>query len=416
MLKGNDEKGTVSRSAKMRQKLRDAVIEDIAEYGISRTTHRSVAKRANVSLASTTYYYETKTDMIKDASFVLAKTHLENINSLSRRRRSDPAFVTNFRDFCVRSIAAGLSDKLKSQTIAWQEIMIAAARDENLRSVAIQWFDGLEKIWLEVAEGLSEEVDEALIRSALDCATGQIFLAQQFGFSSEDVFKLLDYGMDVVERIDNIGRDNNNLLTPPEVKSGKKALATRSKIIDAAITLIEEGGVANVTHRAIAAKAGLAPTAPVYYYKTLGSLLQATQVQIFARAKQRYRSVMAGIDYDALTVDQLADLTSAVFMREVTEFKAVNMAEFSVYMDFQRNPALEPVMRDVSLDQHRAWDRLLKKIGDQSRSLDAYLIYGLFIGKKLRILATGVRTSDLGRVRLEFCQDLAAMSQGRYLI
>ncbi len=416
MLEEKKAQLTISRSAKMRRKLRDAVILDIAEFGLSRTTHRSVAKRANVSLASTTYYYETKMDMIKDASYVLAKKNLESMKAVPKRRLSDPQFAVTFRDFCVRSIAAGVAKKFRTPTIAWQEIMIEAARNDDLRSVAIEWFDGLEAIWLKLANEFPGEFSESLIRSALDSTIGQIFLAQQFGFNSGDIYNILDKNNNVAECIKN-KKYNNQLLDDPSLeKDGKKAQATRAKILDAAIGLIEDYGVSGVTHRAIAARAGLAPTAPVYYFKNLESLLQATQVQIFARAKARYRHVMAGIDYDALKIDQLADLTSAVFMREVTEFKSVNLAELSVFMDFQRNPALGPVMRDVSLDQYLAWDRLLKRIGYGARSMDAYLIYGLFIGKKLRILATGVQTHDLGRVRQEFCEDITAMIDGKYLI
>jgi len=51
------------RSIARRGRIAEAAIEVLATHGVAGMTHRLVAQRACVSLAATTYYYNTKFDI-----------------------------------------------------------------------------------------------------------------------------------------------------------------------------------------------------------------------------------------------------------------------------------------------------------------------------------------------------------------
>lgn len=59
--------GSRRRGEEMRLRLLDATLRTIAGSGFQSVTHRSVAKEAGVSLALTTYYFASLTDMIAQA-------------------------------------------------------------------------------------------------------------------------------------------------------------------------------------------------------------------------------------------------------------------------------------------------------------------------------------------------------------
>jgi DNA-binding transcriptional regulator YbjK len=59
--------GRYARGVERNRLLLDTVVRLIARLGVSGVTHRSVAKEAGVSLRATTYYFETKEDMIREA-------------------------------------------------------------------------------------------------------------------------------------------------------------------------------------------------------------------------------------------------------------------------------------------------------------------------------------------------------------
>src|SRR5258707_3950570 len=55
-----------------------------------------------------------------------------------------------------------------------------------------------------------------------------------------------------------------------------RGVASRQAILDATVRVIAAGGLTSVTHRAVAAEAGVSTALTTYHYATLDDLLQAT--------------------------------------------------------------------------------------------------------------------------------------------
>jgi hypothetical protein len=65
------------------------------------------------------------------------------------------------------------------------------------------------------------------------------------------------------------------------------------------------------------------------------------------------------------------------------------------------------------VDQHLAWQRVLSRVMPRQRPIDALVAQAAYIGKIVRVLATGSTTDDLAWVRGEFAYDLAVLSRDR---
>jgi AcrR family transcriptional regulator len=196
--------------------------------------------------------------------------------------------------------------------------------------------------------------------------------------------------------------------------AGRKAAATRERILTAAIDLLTEQGPGGVGYRTVAECAGLTITAPAYYFRTIGDLLAAAQTRLFAASKARYRQGVSGADYSAIDLAGLIDLTAVIFLREATEYGAANVAGFSLWLEAARHPALRPTVWSAVEDQSRAWSRLLSRLSPSPRPIDGLLLQCLFLGKLVRITATGAETPDLAAVRGAFARDIAAIIEDRF--
>jgi AcrR family transcriptional regulator len=109
-----------------------------------------------VSLAATTYYYQTKNDIIADASRALLSRYLEAFRRFAQRQRDRPDKIA-FSDFAMKLVfnAAG---KESVESLAWCEIILNTVRQPELRDLSQSWFAALEEVWREIATllGISE--------------------------------------------------------------------------------------------------------------------------------------------------------------------------------------------------------------------------------------------------------------------
>lgn len=136
---------------------------------------------------------------------------------------------------------------------------------------------------------------------------------------------------------------------------GRKARGEkrREQIVDATLRVIERDGVAGVTHRTVAAEAGVPPSSTTYHYKTLDDLLVATLIScarematkvywMIDRARSREglrRSAASTIGPSA--VDEVCDLLADALGPR----RGRTMAEYELYLLAARKPELRPAAR-----------------------------------------------------------------------
>jgi len=400
------------RSAQRQKLIADAAIAVIAQHGIASVTHRRVAESAGVSLAATTYYYKTKADIIAVASAQLLACYVEAFRRFAARHPEEGA--TSLRDLVIK-LVINATGTYRTGTLAWCEIVLDGARHQETRSLARAWFARLSEIWGQIARVLGVDAPEDVARSAIDMIIGLLFIVIPLGLKEAQIAAVLRKGVDPHEAWKSRGsRVAKAGVTEEPARKARKSEQTRDRILAAAIELLKTEGAAGVTYRAIAKNAGMAPTAPIYYYSSIESLLQAAQIRLFENSKDRYRQVMAGVDPKSIDVERLADLTATVFVREATEFGSVSLADYPVRLEAARHRSLRPTVWGVIDDQNQAWSRLLRPLSQRPRAIDGLLMQALFVGKLVRLLAIGATTHDLINIRKEFLSELQAIVRGRH--
>lgn len=111
-----------------REAILDAALEVIAERGTEEVTHRSVAARAGVPLGSTTYYFASRDELVREAFRRYVTRVVELLNGiLVERQPKDAAGIVDFLLEVVRAETAG-----RWTVIVEYELVLRAARDAEL--------------------------------------------------------------------------------------------------------------------------------------------------------------------------------------------------------------------------------------------------------------------------------------------
>lgn len=398
------------RSLQRRSRITDAAIDVLAMHGVSGLTHRLVARRAEVSLAATTYYFHSKFDIVTEASRRALQGYTDAFARTASRLSAHQPDPAQFRRLAVRLLCNAVSrDRLRA--LCWAEITLDAHRHPESLALTRQWFEELAQAWTDIAQGCGLPLPEETARSAIDLVIGLLLLLLALDLTAEQIEAVLLDEADPLTAWTSAARDSGASAVP--VKHGRKALETRKRIIDAAIEVLVSDGPGAVTYRTVAARGGLTPAGPFYHFPTIDGLISAAQRRLFEESKQRYREVAAEIGHPA-SAEQVIDRTATVLVREATQFAGHNLASYAIWVQAARSSGLRPLVWSVLFDQYRAWDRLLAPLAPARKSLDPLIAFCLFVGMQVRILSTGSDLEALTRARSEFAQDFQALLDGGF--
>jgi DNA-binding transcriptional regulator YbjK len=153
----------------------------LCEGGFEAVRHRSVANRAGLPLASTTYYFSSLDDLIaaavEDVGMREAAQLRRRVSTLSRRRRGAESTADVLVDLLVDDVPGGLASE---QLISRYERYIACARQPALREVQRR-----------ILRQRSDAVGEAVERSGR-CARTELVSALMCAVDGAVVSALVD--------------------------------------------------------------------------------------------------------------------------------------------------------------------------------------------------------------------------------
>jgi DNA-binding transcriptional regulator YbjK len=132
--------GKRPRGAARREALLQAVLRIVGEVGPDAVTHRRVAEVARLPLASTTYWFTSKEDLLAAALELAADRDVSRL----RARAADLADRADATDAAVALILDPLDDGLRTSRgslVAAYTLWLEAARRPRLRAVAQAWTD-----------------------------------------------------------------------------------------------------------------------------------------------------------------------------------------------------------------------------------------------------------------------------------
>ena len=123
---------------------RDAIIQAtvalIMREGLGAVSHRTIAREAGVPLGATTYYFASKTELLRDALDVLVDDEIALLQEAADRVQGTPVDIDVIADTLVKVCGSqlGLGPKL-----ARFEVFIEAARRPALRPIIARRTDAL---------------------------------------------------------------------------------------------------------------------------------------------------------------------------------------------------------------------------------------------------------------------------------
>lgn len=131
---------TRPRGAARREALLEATLRIVADTGADAVTHRRVAEVAKLPLASTTYYFESKEQLLTAALALAAERDLERLREVADSRR---ALAPSAADAVAVLMPSRDEDPTagRRSLIASYTLLLEAARRPALRELVRRWTD-----------------------------------------------------------------------------------------------------------------------------------------------------------------------------------------------------------------------------------------------------------------------------------
>ncbi|NED97167.1 TetR family transcriptional regulator [Phytoactinopolyspora alkaliphila] len=124
-----------------RERIAQAAVTLVAEYGVHALTHRKVAAEAGVPLGSTTYYFASLDDLVAAALNKAAERSVADLREWERGLPADVNLATALADFVVRSVGEKRAD-----TMAEYNLYALALHRPHLRQAAVDWDNALAEV------------------------------------------------------------------------------------------------------------------------------------------------------------------------------------------------------------------------------------------------------------------------------
>jgi DNA-binding transcriptional regulator YbjK len=152
------------RGVERREAILRAAIAVVGERGADALTHRAVAERANVPLSATTYYFDSKEDLFREAMALASREEVARLERLVLELAPQQLTPAEW----ARELSSDLMADLEAEPakhVALYELALKAARDEALRRDVARWQEShlrLAELGLRAA-GSSDPVTDARI-------------------------------------------------------------------------------------------------------------------------------------------------------------------------------------------------------------------------------------------------------------
>jgi TetR/AcrR family transcriptional regulator, regulator of biofilm formation and stress response len=159
----------------------------------------------------------------------------------------------------------------------------------------------------------------------------------------------------------------------------------RELLLRAAVDIMADGGPRAVTHRAVAAKAGVPQASTTYYFESIHQLTdEALRLHLSERTSE-LQAMIASASTKGKTVEGIARELAEMLM---TRSREIAIAQFEVYLQAGRNPELRGHVEQTLAAFERIAESVLAFLGarDPARAAPAFfaLIDGFLLHRVAR--------------------------------
>ncbi len=177
-------------------------------------------------------------------------------------------------------------------------------------------------------------------------------------------------------------------------KHNARGLARRAALIDAAIEVVADHGIAGVTHRSVAARAGFPPSTTSYFFPSIDALLLEAMNERVVRTIENFKVAVASIgDRDPTPTD----LVEALIEVLVAMPDAQVMAQFDLYLTAARRHDVRARAAAMIDAFHDLAELALRRAGIGQAHNRARSLVALLDGLAVQRLARGLSDAEYER-------------------
>jgi DNA-binding transcriptional regulator YbjK len=127
-----------TRGERRRESILRATLGIIGRHGTGAVTHRAVAEEAGVPLASTTYYFASKDELLEQAFDLAARDEIARLEALVRELNASNAGTETWIHATAATLAAEIAREPETR-LATLELLLEAARRPAVRESVGRW-------------------------------------------------------------------------------------------------------------------------------------------------------------------------------------------------------------------------------------------------------------------------------------
>jgi DNA-binding transcriptional regulator YbjK len=179
--------------------------------------------------------------------------------------------------------------------------------------------------------------------------------------------------------------------------TGSRAQASkrvRDAIVAAAVGIVAREGVPAVTHRRLAAEAGVSLSSTTWHFAAKADILEAALQWTAEREVTRIAEIaerLGGVDFDASAwAEELADW----LLEQVTAEREIAVALYRLQIELLGSPRAREVHREWGRGLRAVGDRVLERSATATPDLDIRLVVAALDGLRLSVLSAGEQDTE----------------------
>jgi DNA-binding transcriptional regulator YbjK len=164
----------------------------------------------------------------------------------------------------------------------------------------------------------------------------------------------------------------------------------RAELLEAAIHLIGAQGIEAVTHRAVAAEAGVPAASTSYYFRSKDELIHEALRSLAEREIERLRERRAALGEGMADLDVTVEALAAWIEEQVgPEGSVALLAQYHLQLEAARRPEARAILEDWKTGTDDLAQTAMASLGARDARTAAILLVCAIDGLRLRLLASG---------------------------
>jgi DNA-binding transcriptional regulator YbjK len=164
----------------------------------------------------------------------------------------------------------------------------------------------------------------------------------------------------------------------------------RAELLEAAIHLIGAHGLDGVTHRAVAAEAGVPAASTSYYFRSKDELIDEALRLLATREIERLRARRDALGDGAADLEAMAAALGAWIEEQLTpEGQVAMLAQYQLQLEAARRPEAREILAAWKDGTDDLAETAMRSLGATDIETSAILLICAIDGLRLRLMASG---------------------------